>query len=342
MVDALPHRLLDLCGNLDDVELITVIPNHESPGWIHFGDGTRQDRILNVPTVFTHKQAKKTWVRRAGVTLTVPTPFIDIIEGTTTDNFPHPCQKSYGNTWDYFSIPMHYNQGLATGPPMPWWSRLGPGGPAIIEDDFEGTLRWTGTGGTVTKASDPGCVLTGNSNMKLVIGSVAGNAVSAQIALGDLRSDRERYDTFKIDTDAEGFVKPGYNWLGLEFWFMLKAALDTTPRDFYIKVQSDYDYRNTRETWGIRYKHYETTGQFKWYRWGSGGTWDALVVPFLPSKKIDVINNQFVHVALRMRRDVDATSPPLYYGYEDINNYLGYDGNGVQVAAMGAIQGETI
>ncbi len=141
----------------------------------------------------------------------------------------------------------------------PWWDWT-PHGRIVCQDDFEGTLKWSQTGGTVTKASDVGFVTEGLSALKMVTGAVAGNGANAERHLPGPDNETQ--------------------YLIVAFWWALSAVANTTPRDFYFTILIEDAELAASYMFGVRYHHFQAAAAVREIEfWNSAGAWERASYP---------------------------------------------------------------
>ncbi len=188
------------------------------------------------------------------------------------------------------------NDGLMVSP-KPWWCHDGFG-EVIALDDFEGTLKWAQTSGTVTRASDATFVHEGSYALKLVTGNVAGNG-----CIATLKTSPMLY---------------AWDYQQMEFWFTINAAAVSTPRDFYMMWFASIPSTNHTKRFGLRYFNYNATvAQNKWQYWGSGAAWVDLAA--MGVSQIPITTPEFHHVLVRL---LCSPSPDPKYSVIQIDDTL--------------------
>lgn len=221
--------------------------------------------------------------------LTVTAPlWSDISDRTARDlGFVRAYQEC---TESNEALPMAGNDGIIVSS-KPWWSRHDYG-EICLEDDFEGTLKWSQIAGAVTKASDPTFVHAGTSAMKMVTGAVAADQAMATISLTPLIA--------------------AWKYKQIELWWAFSAAAATTPRDFYIKWNVMDRAQNNGMQFGLRYLNYDATVvQKKLQYWNAAGAWANFAPPV--NRTVAVTSPMFKYVLFMI-----GHSPGVNYTYDAI------------------------
>ncbi len=187
-------------------------------------------------------------------------------------------------------VVLHENLALCVAP-TPWWEQMWRGR-VLMQDDFEGTLKWAQLNGTVSRANDVTFVHDGSYAMKLLTGAVAGNPASAEIHI----QGSECVLTFAT----------------LECYWALSAVLSTTPKDFYFTwLVGDRSF-NASYLFGIRFWYYDGgVAKRKLQYWNNAGVWADILPPV--ARAIRVTSAQFNHWMLMLRRS--TVSSRWEYGW---------------------------
>jgi len=140
---------------------------------------------------------------------------------------------------------------------MPYWQRNRVDD-ILYMDDFEGTLRWTQSLGTLAKTSAQGEVFEGNSSLKLTTGAVAGNQAGGYVGLPAM-----------YQGPAPGFTAPGVGvdkalqCLCISMRWRFEVAANTTPRYFEIHwLNDDEDF-----AWEAAWRFRRRDGAVNYDRW---------------------------------------------------------------------------
>jgi len=182
--------------------------------------------------------------------------------------------------------------------PMPWASHY-PWGRVILHDDFESTLKWKQVSGTVTRANDAEYVHGDLYSMKMLTGATAGNGAAGSIFRQPPRSDSM--------------------YAVLELHFALSAALDATPRDFYLAWNIQNQNLAHGHQFGLRLLHH-SGGAFQrqlQYRNAAGAWADIVGVTY----KIPVTGAMWHYLVIVLKYNV-ATGWQYYWGRMNDSEFL--------------------
>ena len=151
-------------------------------------------------------------------------------------------------------LPLNSAEGLGLLVTDQPWTAHHRQGRQLMYDDFEGTLKWSQTQPTVTKASDPKFVHTGTSAMKLLTGAVANDFAVAELYVTE---------NFWIDQFAV-----------MEFWWTVDVAAVDQLKDFWVTWVLQDRLDNQGYMFGWRYYNYNAAVAVrKMQYWNSAGAW---------------------------------------------------------------------
>lgn len=176
------------------------------------------------------------------------------------------------------------------GTPMPWSAHY-PWGRVILHDDFESTLKWKQSLGTVTRANDAEFVHGDLYSMKMVTGAIAGNGAGGSIFRQPLRSD----STYAV----------------LEFHWALSAVADATPRNFFAAwINMDQNLAHGHQ-FGIKLLHHSAGAFQRQLQYIDGaGVWSDIVGV---TYKIPVETAMWNYLVIVLKHNV-ATGWQYYWG----------------------------
>jgi len=234
-----------------------------------------------------------------------------------TDRYLRKLGIAYGYqdiTKAAIPVPMAGNDGVSVSP-KPWWCHHGQG-EILLWDDFNGALQWLSTLGTLSRASDQGCILVGDYSAKLVTGTTAGNT-----------ANMIKYTSPLIDE---------WEYHTLELWWMLYTPAATTPRS----IEVDWDIHkwngSTARRFAFRYlANNSGTPTWKPQYFDSTGAWVDL---WPVAKPIQITNPQWHHLLIQVRC---PTGAPYEYDFIQ-HDQVAYDLGGVAGYTQSYDRGQTI